>query len=246
MAQLFHAKVHLDIKNVVSESFKPYRLRKEIKMSRFHLLTSLLVLFVFLGVQSTPSWSKGYHAKKDVERKPDSSFWGNFEGAKKDKADQNIETNLEPLLVRVTGYGAYAYTKDSKSESKRLMAIRASKLDAYRALAERVYGTGISGSSKVNDFVMKHDSFGTVVDSYIRGARVVSISENKGAGFETVLELLLPGNFKDCLSKVNNFRYAAECMRPLPSINSNNNGGASMSKRSGNHYAMESIYYLDR
>jgi len=213
-------------------------------MSRFHLLASLLFVFAYFGMQSTQGWAKGYQSEKKTEQKADASFWSKIGDKQNKELELNINSTLDPLLVRVTGYGAYAHKKDSKSESKRLMALRASKLDAYRALAERVYGTGISGSSTVHDFVMKHDSFGTVVDSYIRGARVVSISEDKGTGFETVLELLLPGNFKDCLSKVNNFRYGSECLRPLPTINSNDRGGA-VSKKSGNHYAMESLYYLD-
>jgi len=133
----------------------------------------------------------------------------------KPSSDQ-VEVKREPILIRVTGYSAFDAEVDTKSESKRLLALRASKLDAYRSLAERVYGLSISGKSVVKDFVLKEDRFAVGLDSYIRGARVVSVNEKEGVGFETVLELMLPGNFDDCLNKVNNFKNGLNCLRPLP------------------------------
>lgn len=126
------------------------------------------------------------------------------------------ESILEPILIRVTGYSAFESEQDAKSEPKRLLALRASKLDAYRELAERVYGLSISSQSLVNGFVMKEDRFAVEMDSFVRGARVVSISEREGLGFETVLELILPGNFNDCINKVNQFKNGLNCLRPLP------------------------------
>lgn len=131
-------------------------------------------------------------------------------------SNQNKEPLVEPILIRVTGYSGYETEADSKSEAKRLLALRASKLDAYRALAERVYGLSISGKSVVKDFMLKEDRFSVALNSHVRGARVVSVNEKKGIGFETVLELLLPGNFDDCLNKVNAFKNGLNCLRPLP------------------------------
>jgi hypothetical protein len=129
----------------------------------------------------------------------------------------DIEKNAqEQILIRVTGYGAFESEQDSKSESKRLLVQRASKLDAYRALSERVYGVSINGQSTVKDFMLKEDGFSVGFDSFVRGARVVSINEKKGIGFETVLELVLPGSFDDCLNKVNNFKNGFNCLRPIP------------------------------
>lgn len=120
-----------------------------------------------------------------------------------------------PILIRVTGYGVYDAKAKHKQASKRLKAIRASRLDAYRNLAERVYGLSLSGSSKVKDFDLMHDEFAAQVDTVVRGARVVSISENPMTGMETVLELELPADFKRCLNRVNNFRYRMDCLRPI-------------------------------
>ncbi|KZZ51886.1 LPP20 family lipoprotein, partial [Oleiphilus sp. HI0123] len=146
---------------------------------------------------------------------------------------------IEPIVVRVTGYGAYERKEDSESESKRLMAIRASKLDAYRTLAERLYGIGISGGSQVDEFVMKSDHYAAAVDSYVRGARVVSIIENKGRGFETVLEILLPGDFHDCINKMNNIKFGIDCHRPLPMASSSE----PRTKRAASQ-SMQSVYFL--
>jgi len=156
------------------------------------------------------------------------------------KMEQKIES-LQPIVVRVTGYGAFEKAEDVASEPKRLLVLRASKLDAFRTLAERVYGTTVTGTSTVKDFVLRHDGFGTVVDTVVRGARVVSITEKKGKGFETVLELLLPGDFHDCLTKVNSFRNGSNCLRPLPQFNAFQSAGGGKGKTANN---MNTIYYL--
>ena len=163
--------------------------------------------------------------------------------------DESVEeqVKLTPIIVRVTGYGAFVENKKGKDGGKRLRAIRASKLDAYRNLAERVYGLSVVGSSSVKDFMLQQDELGTAVETVIRGARVVSITENKDTGIETVLELVLPGNFQDCLNKVNNFKYDASCLRPMSSLSASSSldGRASRTLSKGQSARrMEQIYYL--
>ena len=149
-----------------------------------------------------------------------------------------------PVVIRVTGYGAYQNAKDRKSEAKRLMVLRASKLDAYRNLAERIYGTSISGKTTVQDYQLKHDGVASMVDSVVRGAKVVSITEHKHKGVETVLEIILPGDFQDCLNKVNNFTYGRNCLQAMPhtsmgGIDSGASRQSSSSSRMGQHYYLK-------
>ena len=154
----------------------------------------------------------------------------------------------EQILIRVTGYSAFESEQDSKSETKRLLAQRASKLDAYRALSERVYGISIKGQSTTKDFMLKEDKFSVGFDSFVRGARVVSINEKKGIGFETVLELVLPGSFQDCLNKVNNFKNGLNCLRPLPNASLFlNDGDMSLthSKTPKPKSSQGSVYFLE-
>ncbi len=128
-----------------------------------------------------------------------------------------LPATLEPIVVRVTGYGTYEETKGKVTERQRLMAMRASKLDAFRSLAERVYGTAIYGSSTVKDFVAENDQFRTWVDSYIRGAKIIAVNEMAGGSFETVMELVLEPKFRECLTHTNHFRYTDECRLMLTS-----------------------------
>jgi len=190
---------------------------------------SVLIIFWLLTVVSFDAFSHAYQTNSSQS---------------KAALQAKLDASLKPLLVRVTGYGAFNDKNGAQPESQRLMALRVSKLDAYRSMAERVYGTGITGSSTVQDFVMKHDGFGTVVDSVIRGARVVSITENKGLGFETVLELLLPGDFKDCLTKVNSFRHGSNCLRALPQVNTVSDSRSIGSNSAKPTYKMDSLYFL--
>ena len=153
-----------------------------------------------------------------------------------------------PIIVRVTGYGLYDADKKKGKKgapAERLLAMRASRLDAYRNLAERVYGFSVTGGSKVKDFALQHDEFAARVDTVVRGARVVSISENPETGIETVLELELPADFKRCLNRVNNFRYRADCLRPITNANLESQAAlANQAQRGAQDNRMRTLYYL--
>jgi len=126
-----------------------------------------------------------------------------------------VETHVDPvapLILRVVGYGAVNPNSKRLSDvQKRLMAIRASRLDAYRAMAERVYGTRLSGSSTVRDLVVQNDSFRTYVDTYIHGARVVSSDVMEDGSVETVLEMVIDAGFRNCLVTENSMRFNSDC-----------------------------------
>lgn len=139
-------------------------------------------------------------------------FWSVSAAA---ETDEDAVEAKPPITIQATGYAFYQATEDGKPDPKRLLAIRASKLDAFRSLAERVYGLSLAGNSSVQGFELQSDSFSTQIESVIRGARVVSVIENKQTGIETVLELTLPGDFVDCINSVNSFKASAECTQPL-------------------------------
>lgn len=108
--------------------------------------------------------------------------------------------------ITAVGYGtAEKSDKFSRSQIK-LMAIRSSKLDAYRSLSEQVYGVRLRGMTTVENMVINHDSYKAFVDAYLRGAKVlrsVAINKDMYAGddtFETVVELELTSRFYDCMN----------------------------------------------
>lgn len=92
-------------------------------------------------------------------------------------------------VVSVAGYGAPPQIEGLSGAQRRLMSMRASKLDAYRALAETVQGFRLAGNSTVAALAVQNDSFRIYVDAYLRGARVVSMNSLPEGAYETILEL---------------------------------------------------------
>ena len=56
---------------------------------------------------------------------------------------------------------------------KLIMAMKASKLDAYRELTEQVYGQKIEGSQSVSGLVVDSETLRASVEGVIRGAEVI-------------------------------------------------------------------------
>ena len=104
-------------------------------------------------------------------------------------------TNLAAPLVEkretltATGYAVISVQNSRNPAQQRLMAIRASKLDAFRTLTEQVYGQQLDASSTVADMVMVNDTFRTKVEGVIYGAQLVSITPVGEDTYETTLSL---------------------------------------------------------
>lgn len=101
---------------------------------------------------------------------------------------------LAPLVEKretltATGYAVVTVQNHRNPAQQRLMAIRASKLDAYRALTEQVYGQQIDASSTVADMTVTSDSFRAKVEGVIYGATLVSITPVGEDTYETTLSL---------------------------------------------------------
>ncbi len=101
---------------------------------------------------------------------------------------------LAPLVEKretltATGYAVVTVQNHRNPAQQRLMAIRASKLDAYRALTEQVYGQQIDASSTVADMTVTSDTFRAKVEGVIYGATLVSITPVGEDTYETTLSL---------------------------------------------------------
>lgn len=101
---------------------------------------------------------------------------------------------VESVRVGATGYGAPP-PKYYPENQRRLMAMRASKIDAYRALAESINGLHIWGGTTIGDMVVQRDRYRVFVDAYVRGARIVSATANEDGNYETVVELTVDDAF---------------------------------------------------
>jgi hypothetical protein len=91
--------------------------------------------------------------------------------------------------LTATGYAVISVQNSKNPAQQRLMAIRASKLDAFRTLTEQVYGQQLDASSTVADMVVINDTFRTKVEGVIYGAQLVSITPVGEDTYETTLSL---------------------------------------------------------
>lgn len=101
---------------------------------------------------------------------------------------------VTPLVEKIenltaTGYAVVSVQNHKNQAQQRLMAIRASKLEAYRALTEQVYGLQLDANSTVADMMVTHDTFRSKVQGIIYGATLVSITPVSEDTYETTLSL---------------------------------------------------------
>lgn len=101
---------------------------------------------------------------------------------------------VEWLKVGATGYGAPPKNYYPEGQ-RRLMTIRASKIDAYRALAEVVGGLHIWGGTTISAMVVERDRYRVFVDTYVRGARIVSVAGDKDGTYQTSVEMEVDQRF---------------------------------------------------
>ena len=87
------------------------------------------------------------------------------------------------------GYAVVSVQNHRNPGQQRLLAIRASKLDAYRALAEQVYGQQLDATTNIGDMTVLSDSFRARVEGVIYGAVLVSITPVGDDLYETTLSL---------------------------------------------------------
>jgi len=119
----------------------------------------------------------------------------------------------ESIKIRVTGYGAQpkSFYPDPQ---RRLMAMRAAKIDAYRSLAERITGIQIWGGTTIGDMVVEKDRFRVYLDTHLTGARVIAENPQEDGTFETIVELRVGQNF---LSSTLPHKVSNDCQDPKSS-----------------------------
>jgi hypothetical protein len=101
---------------------------------------------------------------------------------------------VSPMMEKRETFVATVYSVISVQNSKnpsqqRLLAIRASKLDAYRSLTEQVYGQQLDATTTVADMTVINDNFRARVEGVVYGAQLVSITPVGEDTYETTLSL---------------------------------------------------------
>jgi len=101
---------------------------------------------------------------------------------------ETVQPNDFPVLNAV-GYAPIDAQLGLDASNKRLQAMRASKLDAYRELAEQVYGQKVDGNQALANLVLTDNQLKASVEGVIRGARVVKSYPVGDDTYATELEL---------------------------------------------------------
>jgi len=109
---------------------------------------------------------------------------------------------VQQKILKAVGYGVESDYMNYPAPRKRLLAIRAAKLDAYRSLAEMLYGTRITGVTTVKDAAIESDHFRAYIDAVVRGAQLLALTP-KGEGiYEAELELKINEDLYNCFARL--------------------------------------------
>ena len=124
---------------------------------------------------------------------------------------ETVEPDEYPVLTAV-GYAPIASQHGGSDSEKNIMAMKASKLDAYRELAEQVYGQRINGQQSLANMVINNAQLQASVEGVIRGARVVIAYPVGEDTYATELELDMEQVYNIYLStarpqRLKNVRY---------------------------------------
>ena len=76
-------------------------------------------------------------------------------------------------LIKAVGYAPLTEQKANSEEERMLMAVKASKLEAYKELAEQVYGQKVDYKVTMGQALLGNEQLRASLQGVIRGARVV-------------------------------------------------------------------------
>lgn len=130
------------------------------------------------------------------------------------KSDRALPAQGSKILA--IGHGAMGLQQSNiTTGQQKLMAMRAARVDAYRNLAEQVYGFRVWGNTAVSAFATQNDNIRTYVDAYIRGARLVSMAPMGDGNYEATVELELTPNFLSCVASKT---LSSSCSLPTATV----------------------------
>lgn len=102
---------------------------------------------------------------------------------------QNVRSEAQTLQFTGLGLSQVSTQPGSSINERRLMAIRAARMEAIRDLTEQIHGIRISSESMLRDQVLRSDTVRGLVAGEIRGARTLRITPKGDDSFEVVMAL---------------------------------------------------------
>ena len=118
----------------------------------------------------------------------ESSFISAEEGLRS-LEQKSVAARAKQAIITGIGYATVSGQPSKDVNEKRLMAIRAARLGAYRDLAEQIHGMRVDSQTTIIDALVQNDSLRAKVSGTIRGAKTVRINPVGSDNYEVVLEL---------------------------------------------------------
>lgn len=111
-----------------------------------------------------------------------------------------VQKSIERLPVKVVeiptitgvGFSAVSIQPGKNLNQKRIMAIKAARLDALRQLTEQIHGIQISGSTKIAEAIVQSDTLRADIQGVMLGARTVKVEPSSADTYEVVVEIDRP------------------------------------------------------
>jgi hypothetical protein len=91
--------------------------------------------------------------------------------------------------LKGVGFSQIAGQPGKTVNEKRLMAIRAARMDALRDLTEQIHGIRLSATTSVRDAVVTDDRLAAVVEGTLRGARTVRVTPKGSDSYEVEMQI---------------------------------------------------------
>lgn len=111
-----------------------------------------------------------------------------------------VQKSVERLPVKVVeiptitgvGFSAVSIQPGKNLNQKRIMAIKAARLDALRQLTEQIHGIQLTGSTKIAEAIVQSDTLRADIQGVILGARTVKIEPSSSDTYEVAVEIDRP------------------------------------------------------
>ncbi|WP_298676231.1 LPP20 family lipoprotein [uncultured Lentibacter sp.] len=91
--------------------------------------------------------------------------------------------------ISAVGYSVISSQPGKTLNQKRLMAIRAARMDAMRILTEQIHGLSVQSETQLSENVLQSDTMRASIAGVIRGARTVKIEPKGGDTYSVHLEI---------------------------------------------------------